>query len=108
MIRTQKILTVPVKYVRNDSITPFSSIDCTRAVTIMPGTRRSIEIPLRSFVCIRAKPKKKMLIIEENGGRQLRQPDNKTNKIRRNIQHISTLYLDQNSGKPLYEFYQCF
>lgn len=58
MINTAKNkLTVPVKYVRNDNIIPFSSIDCTRELTIMPGLRRSIEIPLRSFVCIRAEQK---------------------------------------------------
>jgi hypothetical protein len=53
----QDALTVPVKYVRNDSITPFSRIDFTRALTIIPGTRRSIDIPLRSFVCIKCTKK---------------------------------------------------
>lgn len=42
-----------MKYVRNDNITPFSSIDFTRALTIIPGTRRSIDIPLRSLFCIK-------------------------------------------------------
>ena len=60
------MLTVPVKYVRNDSITPFSRVDCTRALTIMPGTSRSIEIPLRSLVCTAVQhTKKKSLIRKE-------------------------------------------
>jgi hypothetical protein len=56
MTRASK-LTVPVKYVRNDNITPFSRIDCTQALTIMPRTRRSIEIPLRSLICRQLKTK---------------------------------------------------
>jgi hypothetical protein len=61
------MLTVPVKYVRNDNITPFSRVDCTRALTIMPGTSRSIEIPLRSLVCtaVQHTQKKKSLIRKE-------------------------------------------
>ena len=49
----QDTLTVPVKYVRNDNITPFSRIDFTRAFIIIPGTRRSIDKPLRSLLWIK-------------------------------------------------------
>lgn len=50
-------LTVPVKYVRNDNMNPFSRVDRTEALINMPGIRRSIEMPLRSLVCIRKQPK---------------------------------------------------
>lgn len=67
-------LTVPVKYVRNDNIIPFSRIDCTRALTIMPGIRRSIEIPLRSFVCIRVQQKyvKLRKTVEDSKGNDIK------------------------------------
>lgn len=37
---------------RNDSIIPFSRVEWTRALTIMPGTKRSIESPFRSLIYI--------------------------------------------------------
>lgn len=43
-------LTVPVKYVRNDTIIPFSRVERTRALTIMPGTKRSMESPFKSLI----------------------------------------------------------
>lgn len=66
-------LTVPVKYVKNDNITPFSRVDCTRASTIMPGMRRSNEIPLTSLVCTRDKQHKIKTGVATTGGRSQEQ-----------------------------------
>jgi hypothetical protein len=39
MTKVGKSLTVPLKQVKNDNITPFSRTEWTRALTIIPGIK---------------------------------------------------------------------